>query len=123
MSLTLDGNALFDEQGLRIEVGSPNRACIERAVCGLDGVLSIDLGGRTRSIRQTGVFHASSRAAMCARIASVSAFIDGGAHTLRTADGQEYPNVRMDRFKQLDERTGGPGIVVEYEILYTQLGV
>jgi hypothetical protein len=29
----------------------------------------------------------------------------------------------MDSFKQLDERTGGPGIVVEYEILYTQMGV
>ena len=122
MSLTLDGNALFDEQELRIEVGSPNRTRIERAVCGLDGVLSIDLGARTRQIRQTGVFRASSRAAMCARIASISAFIDGGTHTLGTADGQEYRNVRMDSFKQLDDRTGGPGIVVEYEILYTQLG-
>jgi hypothetical protein len=123
MSLTLDGNALFEEQELRIEVGSPNRACIERAICGLDGVLSIDLGARTRRIHQTGVLHASSRTAMCARVASISAFIDGGTHTLRTADGQEYPNVRMDSFKQLDERTGGPGIVVEYEILYTQMGV
>jgi len=122
MSLTLDGNALFDEQGLRIELGSPNRAGIERAVCGLDGVLSIDLGERTRQIRQTGVLHASSRAAMCARVASISAFIDGGTHTLRTTDGQEYANVRMDSFKQFDEHTGGSGIVVEYEILYTQLG-
>jgi len=123
MSITLDGNALFDEQELRIEVGSPSRACIERAVCGLDGVLSIDLGERTRPIRQTGVLHTSSRAAMRARIASVSAFIDGDTHTLRTSDGQEYPNVRMDSLKQFNERMGGPGVVVEYEILYTQLGV
>ena len=123
MSLTLDGNALFDEQELRIDVGSPNRACIERAVCGLDGVLSIDLGGRTRPIRQAGMLHASSRAAMYARIASISAFIDGGVHTLRTTNGQEYSNVRMDSLKQLDERTSGPGVVVEYEVLYTQLGV
>jgi hypothetical protein len=60
---------------------------------------------------------------MRARIASVSAFIDGDTHTLRTSDGQEYPNVRMDSLKQFNERMGGPGVVVEYEILYTQLGV
>jgi len=29
----------------------------------------------------------------------------------------------MDSFKQIDECTSGPGIVVEYEIVYTQLGV
>jgi len=123
MNVTLDGHAVFDEQELRIEVGGPSRACIERAVCGLDGVLSIDLGARTRPIRQTGVLHVSSRAAMCARVASICAFIDGGAHTLRTTDGREYRDVRMDSFKPLDEHTGGPGTVVEYEILYTQLGV
>jgi hypothetical protein len=122
MSVTLDGYALFDEQGMQIGVSSHKRAQIERAVCGLDGVLSIDLGARTRVIRQTGMLHAPSRAAMCARVASISALIDGGAHTLMTAGGQEYRNVRMDSFKLVDEQTGGPGIVVEYEILYTQLG-
>jgi hypothetical protein len=123
MNVTLDGNPLFDEQGLEIEVGSHHRACVERAVCGLDGVLSIDLGERTREIRQRGMLRAPSRAAMQARTDSISAFIDGSTHTLRTADGQECRNVRVDSFKRIDEGASGSGIVVEYEIVYTQLGV
>jgi hypothetical protein len=122
MTVTLDGNTLFDEQGLQIEVGSLSRAHMERAICGLDGVLSIDLGERTREIRQSGVLRATSRAAMQIRIDSVAAFMDGGTHTLRTAGGREYRNVRMDGFRQLQERADGQGILVPYEIVYTQLG-
>jgi hypothetical protein len=122
MSVTLDDITLFDEQGLEIEVGGPLRACIERAVCGLDGVASIDLGRRVREIRQRGVLHAPSRAAMLARIDSICEFIDGQTHTLRTADGREYRNVRMNTFKRTQECVGGLGMTVEYEIVYTQLG-
>ena len=123
MSVTLDDSALFDEQGLHVEIDSHSRARIERAICGLDGVLSIDLGERTRAIHQKGVLRASGRAVMQARIDSITAFMDGGTHTLRTADGQEYGNVRVDSFRRLSECTTGPGVVVEYEIEYTQLGV
>jgi hypothetical protein len=123
MNVMLDGNALFDEQGLQIEIGSYSRARVERAICGLDGLLSIDLGKRTREIRQRGALRAPSRTAIQARIESISAFIDGGTHTLRIADGQEYHSIRMDSFRQIDMCTSGPGIVVEYEIMYTQLGV
>ena len=45
MRVTLDGQNLFDEQQLEIEPGSISRVSIERAVAGLDGVLSIDMGG------------------------------------------------------------------------------
>ncbi len=45
MSVTLDGQNLFDEQQLEIEQDSLNRDSIERAVAGLDGVLSVDMGG------------------------------------------------------------------------------
>jgi len=37
MSVTLDGQNLFDEQQLEIELSSLNRDSIERAVAGLDG--------------------------------------------------------------------------------------
>jgi hypothetical protein len=123
MSVTLDNSALFDERGLQIEVGSLSRAHIDRAICGLDGMLSIDVGARTREIHQKGVLRAASRAAMQARIDSIAAFMDGAAHTLRAVGGQEYRNLRVDIFRQLDERASGQGIVVEYEIVYTQLGV
>ena len=122
MRVTLDGQAVFDEQELAIHVGSPSRASLERSIAGLDGVLSIDLGARRRQIRQTGVLRAASRMAISARIDAIAALVDGRAHTLTAADGRVYANLRLDSFKQVDERTAGPGIVVEYEIVYTQLG-
>ena len=122
MSVTLDGQAIFDEQGLTITVGSPSRACVERAVAGLDGTLSIDLGARSRQVRQTGTLHAPSRAAMHARVLTIAAFIDGQTHTLTTADGQVLDNLRMDSFKKVAGYPGGPGVVADYEIVYTQLG-
>ncbi len=122
MNTTLDGQALFDDREVTVVAGSPSRASVERAVAGLDGVLSIDLGARPRQIRQTGVLRAVSRTGMQARLNSIAAFIDGRPHTLSTADGQVYGNLRMDVFKQLREGAGGPGVVVEYEIVYTQLG-
>lgn len=122
MSVALDGQAIFDEQGLTITVGSPSRASVERAFAGLDGMLSIDLGARSRQVRQTGALHAPSRTAMSARTDAIAAFIDGQAHTLVTADGRVFANLRMDSFKRVAEYPGGPGVVVDYEIAYTQLG-
>lgn len=121
MSVTLDGQAMFDEEQLTICVGSPTRASVERAVAGLDGVLSIDLGARSRPIRQTGALHAPSRIAMHTRILAIAGFIDGLTHTLVTADGQTLSDLRMDSFKKVAEYPGGPGVVADYEIIYTQL--
>jgi hypothetical protein len=122
MGVTLDGQAIFDEQGLAITVGSPSRASVERAVAGLDGVVSIDLGARSRQIRQTGTLRAPSRTAMHARTRALSALIDGRTHTLATGDGRVFEGLRVDTFKTLTEYPGGPGVVADYEILYTQLG-
>jgi len=122
MRTTLDGQAVFDEQELTIAAGSPTRASLERGVAGLDGVLSIDLGRRPRRIRQTGTLRAVSRAALDTRLDAVAAFLDGRTHTLTTADGRTYTHLRLDGFQQKNERPAGPGIVVEYEIVYTQLG-
>jgi len=122
MQVRLDGQAVFDEQEAAIVPGSPSRACLERSVAGLDGMLSIDLGARPRQIRQTGVLRAAGRTAMSARIDTITAFLDGQTHTLTTADGRVFHNLRLDRFRQVSERPGTPGIVVEYEIVYTQLG-
>ena len=121
MSVTLDGQALFDEANVQIRAGSPARASVERRVCGLDGMLSIDLGRQARTIRQKGTLRAASRVALRARVEAVTRFIDGGTHTLVTGDGQSYGDLRMDAFNELGESTAGPGVVLEYEIVYTQL--
>jgi hypothetical protein len=123
MNVTLDGQSLFDGQELEIEPGSFGRDCIERAVPGLDGVLGVDLGGRGRNIRQSGVLRASSRSQMNGRINAISAYMDGDTHTLVADGGEEFDNLRMDVFKVTKERTSGGGVAIDYEIVYTQLVV
>jgi len=123
MSTTLDGQSLFDEQQLEIEPESIGRDSIERTVPGLDGVLSIDLGGRGRKIKQRGVLRAKSRSQMDDRISVISAYMDGDTHTLVTSSGKEFDNLRMDVFKVSKERASGGGVAIDYEIVYTQLEV
>lgn len=122
MNVTLDGQAIFEEPGLTISADAPSRAFLERSAAGLDGVLSIDLGTRSREIRQAGMLHCVSRAAMRARVQAITRFIDGQTHTLVAPDGEVFANLRTDSFKKVTEYPAGPGVVVDYEIVYTQLG-
>ena len=121
MSVTIDGQTLFDEHQLEIETGSFSRDLIEKRMPGLDGVLSIDLGRRCRKIKQTGTLRARSRVQLNERISAISAIMDGDTHTLVTDSGDTLDNLRMDSFKANKEQTDGVGIVIEYEIVYTQL--
>ena len=121
MNATLDGQTVFDEQQLEIELGSVSRDSIERVVSGLNGVLSVDLGERGRKIKQRGVLRAKSRSQMDERINAISAYMDGGTHTLVTSGGENYGNLRIDVFKVSKERTDGSGVAIDYEIIYTQL--
>jgi hypothetical protein len=123
MSVSLDGQALFDERQLAIESGSPVRDSIERAIAGLDGVLSIDLGERGRRIKQKGSLRAGSMAELNDKIASISAFMDGDTHALAISGGREFDDLRMDSFSTSSERTSSSGVTVDYEIIYTQLKV
>ena len=123
MSITLDGQSLFDEQQLKIEAESIRRDSIERTVAGLDGVLSIDLGVRGRKIKQRGMLRAPSRLQMNERISTISAYMDGDTHTLVTSSGEEFDNLRMDAFRVTKESASGSGVVIDYEIIYTQLVV
>jgi len=86
----------------------------------LDGVISIDLGRRTRTIRQKGSLRAKSRTTMNEKVSAISNFMDGNSHTLIT-ESVQYQNLRMDSFKVIDEREDGVGLIADYEINYTQL--
>jgi len=123
MSVTLDGQVLFDEHQLQIKLDSISRDLVERAVPGLDGVLSIDLGGRGRKIEQRGVLRAKSRSQLDSKISAISTYLDGNTHKLLTNSGEEFDNLRMDVFKVSKERASSSDVVVDYEIVYTQLNV
>lgn len=120
MSTTLEGLKLFDENQLKTELESYKRDTIEKSAPMLDGVISIDLGRRSRIIRQKGSLRAKSRTSLNERILAISNFIDGNTHTLITESGF-YQNLRMDSFKIIGEREDGTGLVADYEIIYTQL--
>jgi hypothetical protein len=119
--LALDGQRLFEEVQVEIKADSLTRDSLERYVPGLEGVVSIDLGGRGRKIKQSGVLRAKSKAQMDGKVAVVSAFMDGATHVLATDGGNVFENLRMDSFKVSNERTSGADVVVDYEIIYTQL--
>lgn len=121
MATTLDGQRLFDEQQFEIELGAAGRDSIERKIAGLDGVLSIDLGGRSRVIKQRGLLREQSQSQVNKRIDAISAYMDGAEHTLITSDGEKFENLRIDAFRITKRRTSGIGVCVEYEIIYTQL--
>jgi len=119
MQAKLDGTVEFEQQQLKVE--SWQRETIERAASGVDGVLSIDLGKRSRKIVQKGVLRAESDEALRSRIDTVSALTDGGTHTLQTAEGQQFDNLRIDAFEMGQKDYSGRGACQEIEIKYTQL--
>ena len=120
MNTTLDGQKLFDERELRIEIASYKRDSIERNAPLLDGIISIDLGRRSRTIRQTDSLRAKSCINLNEKNLAISNFMDGNTHTLVNGSSK-YQNLRMDSFKITGERTDGAGMVADYEITYTQL--
>ncbi len=120
-AVRLDGERIFGGGPVEIKAGSGRRAAVEKSAAGLDGVVSIDMGRRSRQIRQAGELRAKSRADLDSRLAAVSAFMDGKTHKLETDGGREFKNVRMDSFEASGERPSGGGVVADYEIIYTQL--
>jgi hypothetical protein len=121
MRTTLDGQRLFDEQQLRVEVGSLERDSVERTMPGLDGVLSIDMGSRGRQIKQSGSLQAASVVQMNDKVRAILAYMNGQTYKLRTSSGEEFDNLRMDVFRVSEQRQSGAGLCCNYEIVYRQL--
>ena len=121
MGVILDGQDIFAEHELILERGSIHQNSIERTVPGLDGVLSIYQGRSSRKIKQRGVLRAESRPRMDETIRTISGYMDGNTHTLKTSNGEELEHLRMDSFRVSKEGFSGNGLWCDYEIIYTQL--
>lgn len=121
MKATLDGQIVFDGEGLKVQAGNWKRSLVERAIAGLDGVLSIDSGLRGRQIKQTGVLRAASETALGEKISAIGSFMDGEGHTLITDSGEQFDNLRIDSFEVGEKGFGGSSVFCEYGIRYTQL--
>lgn len=119
MRAKLDGKTEFEQTELA--VGSWRRDSIERSAAGVDGVVSVDLGKRTRKIVQSGLVRAGSDEGLKSKIDAVSALMDGGTHVLETAVGERFDNLRIDAFEMGQKDYSGRGACQEIEIKYTQL--
>lgn len=123
MRVTLDGHDIFNSLDFKIQVGPLRRGSIEKTVCGLDGIVSIDIGSRGRMIKQQGILNAISHKDMQRKIDAINAFVDGRSHRLMTDKGEVFDDLRVDSFKVSDERVSGCEVCCDYEIVYTQLVV
>jgi hypothetical protein len=121
MKAVLDGEIIFDER-LELAVDSWQRAVLERMVAGLDGVLSMDLGQRSRRIRQKGLLRAASDAALTEKINRLTGCMDGLSHSLATDGGDELEDLRIDGFTAGPRQASGSSVCCSYELLYSQLG-
>ncbi len=119
MRATIDSTIEFDQLELRIE--SWRRDKTERNIAGLDGVLSIDKGGRGREVFQKGILRAVSDDGIYDKLKSISALMDGQSHSLVLSDGRVFNNLRVDLFEADEKRFSGMDVWCEFSILYTQL--
>lgn len=119
MRATLDSTIEFDQR--RLKIGSWRQESIERSAAGLDGVVSLSLGSRSRELVQHGLLRAVSDADLTEKIDAVAELLDGQSHTLVTADGQQYADLRVDVFEPGEKKYSGRGPCCEFEIGYTQL--
>lgn len=94
----------------------------EKSFAGIDGMISIDLGRRGRTLKQQGWLTAASKAALQQKCDEISAYIDGQAYELVDSNGTVYANVRMDSFQLLTELYTASPVRCEYEVAYAQMG-
>lgn len=120
-AITLDAMAMFGLGRHQLVAGSWQRAMQRRSIPGLDGELVLDMGLRSRTIRQTGRLHAPTAAELAAQIAAIEALIDGRLHILDGGMGQTYANVLLEQFEQTTPIRTGPGSWCGYECTYRQL--
>ena len=123
MVVSIDGERIFDEEGLEFSVGSYEREYIEKSVSGLNGVVSLDCGFRGREIKQKGGLRSVSRQGLCDKVEMINSYFDGGCHKLVIGDGREFDNVRIDAVRFGDERRSSGGYCMDYVITYKQLAI
>jgi len=119
MKATLDGIIEFEQA--KLDLGSWQRDSIERAAAGVDGVVNIDLGKRTREIVQKGVMRAASRSALMAKVDFFRDMADGRYHTMETAEGRRFEDMWIEKVMVSGTEYNGSGASCEVEIRYVQL--
>jgi hypothetical protein len=119
MRVWIDGEVKIDEAVF--EAGNVNREVIERGVNGLDGVCSIDLGGRGREIIVEGILRAASGKGLDSFTEKIESKMDGRVCKLSIDDGREFDDVRIDIFETTEREFGGSSVSCKCKLQCKQL--
>ncbi|MHC4981548.1 MAG: hypothetical protein ACYTF6_00055 [Planctomycetota bacterium] len=118
---SLDGQDLFGSGPHSIRPETWSRAVQYRGFAGINGLLTLDMGLRSRRINQTGRLQAATTSAIHAIVSEIEAKLDGGIHTLTDDLGFTYPTVLVERFEQSTPVRRSQGFWCDYKISYRQL--
>jgi hypothetical protein len=121
----IDGADLLASGPVELVVGDWHRRRVDRTFCGLDGVVSIDLGATHRPIRLAGRLVTDDRDGLLDQVAAVSSLnASGGLHVLECGDGRAFGNARLDELRWGRLLTGSANRLacIGYEMTWSQLG-
>ena len=119
MKALLDSTLEFEEK--RFEVKSWERSLVERSVCGLDGVVKVDLGRRSRKVIQDGTIRADNEDAIAGKVGCFAALVDGAEHTLMRGRSSVMVGLVVSSFAAGEVKRGGAGVWCDFEIRYVQV--
>jgi hypothetical protein len=115
------GQDLFGSGPHAFRPGPWRRATQRRGFAGVRGERVLDLGLRSRTIRQTGRLTAETAGEVAALIDAIEAAADGAAHELIDNHGRSFPRAILERFEPITPLLRGRRLHCEYEIDYREL--
>lgn len=118
---SFDGQELFASGPHSFQPGSWQRGLIRRSFAGVDDELLLDLGRRSRTMRQRGRLHGTTLADLQAQIDAIEAACDAQTHDLTDNLGRLHERVVMEGFELLCPIQAGCGFCCDYQIEYRQL--
>jgi hypothetical protein len=117
---TLGGGIEFEL--LELNAGSRERAAVEKAAAGVDGVVSVDMGGRSREIMLRGRLRMFSAQSLDAKIEALGKMVDGECHVLGVGGRPYIEDLRVDSVRMRKKAYSGGGLICEFELTGAQLG-
>jgi hypothetical protein len=115
----IDGTIKLEHEELQIDSWSRDGA--ERSAPGLDGVITVDNGMRSRRIIQQCIIRAASESSLQEVLDTVIGLIDGKEHVVTLENGVCYEHLRVDGVNSEKTRPNGAGVSCSVKIIYTQL--
>ena len=97
------------------------RGGVEKSSPGLDGMITIDHGMRSRRIIQWCIIRSASGSSLQEALDGVVDLIDGKEHSITFENGKSYECLRVDSVSSEKIRHSGSGVNCSVKVIYTQL--